>query len=73
LLDTPDELLVELVEEHVMQHLVKLGEHVDDGVQRMVTRCRHPLRLLQNNTEIMLKWGEVGGSFCFIVFCCVQY
>ena len=47
LLHTPLELVVQFVEQDGVEDIVVLREHVHDGVQGVVTRGRHPLRLLQ--------------------------
>ena len=51
LLDAPLEMCVEVVDEHVADRLEVLREHVNDGVQRMIARGRHPLGFLYLNNE----------------------
>lgn len=46
LLHAPVELIVQFSEQHRAQDLVVLGEDIHDGIQRVVTRGRHPLGLL---------------------------
>ena len=52
LFDTPLELFVEHRGEDGLEDLVVLCEDIDDRVQRVVTRRRHPFRLLQHNTTL---------------------
>ena len=44
--DTPVQLAVERLQQDGLQRVVVLREDVDDGVQRVVARSRHPLGLL---------------------------
>ena len=44
--DTPVQLAVERLQQDRLQGVVVLGEHVDDGVQRVVAGRCHPLCFL---------------------------
>lgn len=49
--DTPLQLCENVGQQYFTERLVKLGEHVTDGVKRVVTRRRHPLGFLEANEK----------------------
>ena len=55
LLHTPLEHLVEVIQQQGVQHFVVLGKHVDDGVQCVVARGRHPFRFLPHRQTTALQ------------------
>lgn len=49
--DAPLQLRENVSQQDLTERLVKLGEHVADGIQCVVTSCRHPLRFLEANKK----------------------
>ena len=47
--DTPLQLLEDVGQQHLTERLVEVCEDVADGVQRVVTSGRHPLRFLHTH------------------------
>lgn len=54
--DTPLQLCEDVRQQDFTQGLVELCEHVTDGVQSVVTRCRHPLGFLRAKDTWALKF-----------------
>lgn len=49
--DTPLELCENVSQQDFTEWLIELGEHVTDGIQRVVTCCCHPLGFLEADKQ----------------------
>lgn len=68
LFDTPLQLCKHIRKKHFIQSFIKLGEHITNGIERVIASCCHPLGFLkkkqkkqkkQDNVERPLSlWGD---------------
>ena len=51
--DTPLQLFKDVGQQHLAEWLVEVREHITDGVQRVITCGRHPLRFLPDKHNVL--------------------
>ena len=55
LIDTPSQLTVEIIDQWLGDVIVELCEDIDNGVQRVIARRRHPFDFLQKTREVFYR------------------